>query len=76
MIYTRDMAMRLAFLVVPAVAVVGLVLLLNGLNAGAGIAVAAYGVVAVSIGAVLGYFADRLPEPRSERKAHPASLPH
>jgi hypothetical protein len=38
------------------------VLLLNGLDASAGIAVAAFGLVAVATGTALGYFADRLPE--------------
>jgi len=38
------------------------VLLLNKLDASAGIAVAAFGLVAVMSGGTLGYFADRLPE--------------
>lgn len=37
------------------------ILLLNGLNTGAGVAAAALGLVAVAGGATLGYFADRLP---------------
>lgn len=53
------MATRIALFAVPAAAVAGLVLLLNGLDAGAGIAVAAFGLVAVVGGATLGYFADR-----------------
>lgn len=56
------MAIRIALFVVPAIAVAGLVLLLNGLDASAGIAVAAFGLVAVATGTALGYFADRLPE--------------
>jgi len=55
------MAMRVALCAVPAIAVAGLVLLLNGLDVSAGIAVAAFGLVAVATGSALGYFADRLP---------------
>jgi len=61
-IYTLDMAIRIALFAVPAVAVAGLVLLLNSFNASAGVAVAAFGVLAVATGSALGYFADRLPE--------------
>lgn len=75
MIYTDSMAIRLVLFALPAAAVVGLVLLLNGLNAGAGIAAAALGVVAVASGAALGYFADRLPEQPRARRAHPL-VPH
>ncbi|HET7177388.1 MAG TPA: hypothetical protein VFI63_01735 [Solirubrobacterales bacterium] len=76
MIYTGPMAIRLAIFAVPTVAVVGLVLLLNGLDASAGIATAALGVVAVASGATLGYFADRLPEPpRPRHRARPL-IPH
>lgn len=69
------MAIRVALFVVPSAVVAGLVLLLNQLDASAGIAVAAFGLVAVTSGAALGYFADRLPEiPRSQgASAHPAS---
>lgn len=56
------MAIRTGLIAIPAAAVVGLVLLLNGLDAGAGIAAAAFGAVAITSGAALGYFADRLPE--------------
>ena len=56
------MVLRITLVGVPIAAVVLLVLLLNGTNAGAGIAVAALGLVAVASGATLGYFADRLPE--------------
>ena len=55
------MVIRIALFAVPTAAVVGLVLL-NGIDASAGIAVAAFGLVAVMSGAALGYFADRLPE--------------
>jgi hypothetical protein len=55
-------AIRIVLIAVPAVAVAGLLLLLNGLDANAGIAVAAFGPVAVATGTALGYFADRLPE--------------
>lgn len=56
------MALRIALFGFPLVAGVVLVLLLNSLDAGAGIAVVALGSVAVASGAALGYFADRLPE--------------
>jgi len=75
-IYTGAMAIRIAIFAIPTVAVVGLVLLLNGLDAGAGIAAAALGVVAVASGAALGYFADRLPELRRARRAHPLMSRH
>jgi len=65
------MALRLALLGFPLAAVTALVILLNSIDAGAGIAVAALGLVAVSAGAALGYFADRLPEfPRARRHDH------
>lgn len=75
MIYTDLMAIRVALFATPIAAVVGLVLLLNGLGAGAGIAVAALGFVAVASGAALGYFADQLPELPRTRRAHPL-VPH
>ena len=52
----------LALFVVPAAVSVGLVLLLNGVGASAGVAVISLGLVAVLSGAALGYFADQLPE--------------
>ncbi len=71
------MALRIALFAVPAVAVAGLVLLLNGLDASAGIAVAAFGVVAVMTGTALGYFADRLPElPKARRPDRLAGIRH
>ena len=54
------MAARIALIAVPTAAFSGLVLLLNGLDASAGIAVGAFGSVAVATGAALGYFAERL----------------
>ena len=75
MIYTAPMLIRIALVALPAAAVVGLVLLLNGLGAGAGIAAAALGLVAVLGGAALGYFADRLPERPRARRAH-SLIPH
>jgi hypothetical protein len=57
--YIVPIATRIALFAVPTVTAAGLVLLVNGLDAGAGIAVAALGLVAVVSGAVLGYFADR-----------------
>ena len=69
------MVIRIALFAVPAVAVAGLVLFLNGVNAGAGIAVSALGVFAVATGAMLGYFADRLPElPGARRPRLPAGF--
>ncbi len=65
------MAIRVALFAMPTAAVIGLVLLLNGLDAGVGISVAALGAVAVLSGAALGYFADRLPElPQARRRRH------
>jgi len=54
------MALRIAAFGIPALAVAGLVPLLNSLEASAGIAVAAYAAVTVSSGVTIGYFADRL----------------
>jgi hypothetical protein len=59
--YSRTMAIRIALFGIPAAAAVGLVSLLNALDASAGIAVVAYTAVAVAIGAAIGYFLDRLP---------------
>jgi hypothetical protein len=70
------MAIRIALFTVPAVAVAGLVLLLNGLGASAGIAVAAFGLVAVATGVALGYFADRLPEIPQLRRPHRLASVH
>lgn len=68
MTYTGPMAIRIALFATPAIAAAGVVLLLNGLHAGAGIAAASMGLVAVLGGAAFGYFADRLPElPRARR---------
>lgn len=71
MIYTGHMAMRIALFAVPAVLAVGMVLLLNSLGAGAGVATAALGLVAVASGGMLGFFADRLPELPVARRARP-----
>lgn len=70
------MAIRIALFAVPTAAVIGLVLLLNGLDAAAGVAVAALGLVAVLSGAALGYFAGRLPELSQVRRAHPLAGAH
>jgi hypothetical protein len=64
------MAIRISLFAVPTVAVVGLVVLLNALDASAGIAVAALGLVAIVSGAALGVFADRLPELPSVLRRH------
>jgi hypothetical protein len=69
MIYARSMALRIAVLGVPALAVVGLVLLLNRFEASPGLAVAAYAAIAVPTGVTIGYFADRLLE-RSPKRTH------
>lgn len=71
MIYAGPMAIRLAIFGMPTAVVVGMVLLLNGLDAKAGIAAAVLGAVAVASGAALGYFADRLPALPRARRAHP-----
>jgi hypothetical protein len=59
----------LTLIFVPTTAmVVGLVLLLNALDAGVGVSVAALGLTAGVSGAAIGYFSDRLPDiprPRS-----------
>lgn len=73
MIYSRNMAIRIALFAVPVVAAVGLVFLLNGLNADANITVAAFTVVAATIGAAIGCFVDRLPGAGQSRKAHTTS---
>ena len=70
MIYTRDMAFRIALFALPIIAVSGLVLLLNVADASAGIAMAAFGLIAVVTGVALGYFADRLPGLRQVRRPH------
>jgi hypothetical protein len=69
MTYSRNMGIRIALIAFPAVAAVGLVLVLNNLNASAGIAVAAYTVVAVMIGVAIGRNADRLPGVRPTKEA-------
>lgn len=70
------MAIRIALFAVPPVVAVGLVLLLNAVNASAEITVAAFTVVAAAIGAAIGRFADRLPGARQDREAHTASRRH
>ncbi len=61
---------RIALFAVPVAVVIGLVLFLNGINASAGIAMAAFGLVAVITGTALGFFADRLPDIRRARHVH------
>jgi hypothetical protein len=65
------MPIRIGLVVVPIVAVAGVVRLLNGLDAPPGIAAASLGAVAVVSGGALGYFADRLPELPPARRARP-----
>jgi hypothetical protein len=55
------MASRTALLLSPALAVVGMVLLLNWIDAGPGLAAVGLMTVAVVGGALFGVFADRLP---------------
>lgn len=68
MIYTASMTVFVALIGVSATAVTALVILLNALNAGPGVAVAALLSVAAVTGAALGYLADRLPEPSVARR--------
>ena len=67
MTYTDSMAFRVALFTLPAAAVVGLVVLLNRLDASTGVAVASLGLIGVLTGAAMGYRADRLPGLRSRR---------
>jgi hypothetical protein len=75
MTYTQPMAIRVALFLVPTLAMAGLVLLLNSVEATAGMAAASMGLVAVASGAALGFYADHLPEPPCSRRARPL-LPH
>lgn len=70
------MAIRIALFATPALAAIGVVLLLNGLHAGAGIAATSLGLVAVLGGAAFGYFADRLPELPAARRRRAQSASH
>ena len=64
--------MLLTLIFVPMTAtVVGLVLLLNALDAGVGVSVAALGLTAGVSGAVIGYFSDRLPDIPRARNRNP-----
>jgi hypothetical protein len=56
------MFIRIALFAAPIASVAVLVPTLKALDAGAGIVVAALGLVVVASGAALGVFADRLPE--------------
>lgn len=76
MSYARTMALRITVFGVPFFAVVGLVFLLNSLEASPGVAVAAYAVIAIVTGATIGYFADRLLGGPPERPSGPASHLH
>lgn len=70
MIYTRDMVVRIALFAIPLLLLAGLVLLLNALDAAPGIAIASFSLLAVSTGAAIGYFADRLSGPQRARRSH------
>lgn len=77
MIYARSMLLRITAFGIPALAVAGLVLLLNSLEASAGLAVAAYAIIAVSTGGTIGYFAERLlGQPPRGSSSPPSSLRH
>lgn len=76
MTYSRSMALYIALFCIPAVAVVGLVFLLDRTNANAEITVAAFTVVSATIGAAIGRFADRLPGAEPSHKGHTASRRH
>jgi hypothetical protein len=74
--YSRNMALLIALFSIPAIAVVGLVFLLDSTNAGAEITVAAFTVLAVATGAAIGCFADRLPGAQQSREAQTSSHRH
>ncbi len=76
MIYTELMTIRLALFGIPAAAIVALVLLVNAVDASAGIAMAGLGIVAVASGTAFGYFADYLPELPRVRRTHPVVPRH
>lgn len=61
MTYSRNVPIRIALFVVPAIAAVGLVALLNALNANGAIVVVAFTTVAAAIGTAIGCSIDRLP---------------
>jgi hypothetical protein len=67
------MILPISLFALPAAVVVGVVLLLGVVDASAGIAVAALGLVAVISGAALGAFADRLPQLPAARSRHSGS---
>ena len=69
MTYSRSMSSRIALVVGPAIAAVGLVFLLNALNANGGIVVAAFTAVAAAIGIAIGRTVDRLPGARPKQEA-------
>jgi hypothetical protein len=71
------MAIRVALFVLPALAMAGLVLFLNSVEATAGMAAASMGLVAVASGAALGFYADHLPElPCADRPHRLAGAHH
>lgn len=76
MIYTDLMTIRLALFGIPTIAIVALVLVLNAVDASAGVAVAGLGIVAVASGTAFGYYADYLPEIPRVRRPHPVVPRH
>jgi hypothetical protein len=71
--YIRSMAIRIALVAGPALAAIGLVALLNALNASGGIVVVTYTAVAAAMGIAIGRSVDRLPGEgsRQERRIAP-----
>lgn len=65
------MTIRLALFGIPTAAIVALVLVVNAVDASAGIAMAGLGIVAVASGAAFGYFVDYLPELPQVRRTPP-----
>lgn len=74
--YSRSMVIRVALVAVPTLAAIGLVVLLNALDATGGIVVVAYTAVAVAIGAAIGLSIDRLPGGRPSQEAHISQRRH
>ncbi|HKF82530.1 MAG TPA: hypothetical protein VKB23_06185 [Solirubrobacterales bacterium] len=57
--------LRVLVFAVPFVALAGLTILLEQLDAGVGATFAAFGLIAVLTGSAIGYFSDRLIGPRN-----------
>jgi hypothetical protein len=72
MTYHRSMLRVLVF-TVPFVALAGLTVLLEQVDAGAGATFAAFGLIAVLTGSAIGYFSDRLAGPRQRGRGASAN---